>query len=130
MKKVLVFALLALTIVSISSCSKEDRIVGKWKITHASGDLSDDKGGTWTFKEKGTCSFTLFELDFEGEWSISKDNLTIDCSETRNGSKVNISGDFEIDNLTSSEMSLSGEWIVKVDDEKDKIKVSYDFEKK
>lgn len=132
-KKIKLFAtiaLLAIVALSISSCSKESKIEGKWKITKATGsDLSYDKGSTWTFKENGSCTIALWEEDLDGDWSISKDELSIDLEEFEG---FKISGEFTIDELSGSAMSLSGTWTVKdyYDGDTDKEKASYDFEKK
>jgi len=132
-KKIKLFAtiaLLAIVALSISSCSKESKIEGKWKITKVSGDeISDDKGSTWTFKENGSCTIALWEEDWDGDWSISKDELSIELDEMDN---YRISGEFTIDELSSSAMSISGTWTIKdyTEDYTYKEKVSYDFEKK
>lgn len=116
-----------LAMMMFTSCSKEKQIEGKWKITKASGYFSDDKGETWTFKANGKCSCYLDGLDLDGEWSISKDELTIEINEEG----LKITGDFTLDNLSSKEMSISGTWKVKYDDgDSGSWKVSYDFEKK
>lgn len=131
-KKIKLFAtiaLLAIVALSVSSCSKESKIEGKWKITKATGEFSYDKGSTWTFKENGSCTIALGEEDWDGDWSISKDELSIDLEEVDD---IKISGEFTIDELSGSAMSLSGTWTAKDTDEgyTDKEKVSYDFEKK
>ncbi|MBQ7062861.1 MAG: lipocalin family protein [Bacteroidales bacterium] len=122
-------ALLAIAVFAFSSCSKESKIEGKWKITKASADVSDDKGSTWTFKENGSCTIALDEEDWDGDWSISKDELSIDLEEVDD---IKISGEFTIDELSGSAMSLSGTWTIKDIDYGDsyKVKASYDFEKK
>lgn len=102
-----IIALLAVAVVAFSSCTKEKKIVGKWKVTKAKLDgdtLSDMKGAIWTFKENGncTCEFVIGEVD--GEWSISKDDLTIELEQ----GSMTMTCDFTIDELTNSEMELSG----------------------
>lgn len=119
---IMVAFLAAATTMMLTSCSKEKQIEGKWKITHASGDFSDDKGETWTFKSNSSGSFIFYGYDVDGDWSISGDELTIDAK--INGYKL--VGEFTIDKLSSSKMSLSGSW--KVDGEK--MNVTYEFEKK
>lgn len=134
-----IIALLAVAVVTVSSCGKDNKIVGKWKITSASGEFSDDKGEIWTFKDKGTCSIVIGGDTFDGEWSISKDNLTIDIDDR----EITITGDFSIDELKSKSMSLSGEWTAKYQEddyyyyksnskytETVRVKANYDFEKK
>lgn len=133
-----IVALLAVAMVAVSSCGKEKKIVGKWKITSASGELKEDKGETWTFKEKGDCTVVIGGENYDGEWSISGDNLSIDLDEF--DEDIEVSGDFTVDELSSKAMSISGEWIVKYDynydykgskdSETEKIKANYDFEKK
>lgn len=129
-------ALLAAALLMVS-CSKEDKIVGKWKITHASGEFSDCKGDIWTFKDNGKCSgVVVFEDELDFEWSLSNDCLTLEIDEDG----ASIVGEFDIDELSSSEMSLSGEWkysYYEYDYEyggrnlvSGKYKVNYDFEKK
>ena len=126
-------ALLAAAMLMVS-CSKEDKIVGKWKITHASGDFSDDKGSTWNFKDNGKCSIVVGNSDFDGEWSLSNDCLTIDIEYSTSSSEGKVIGEFDIDELSSSEMSLSGQWndswSYNGSRQTRKYKVSYDFEKK
>lgn len=119
---IMVAFLAAATTMILTSCSKEKRIEGKWKITHATGVFSDDKGETWTFKSNRSGSFICSGWDVDGDWSISGDELTIDAK--LQGYKV--VGEFSIDKLNSSKMSLSGSW--KVDGEKENV--TYEFEKK
>ena len=131
-----VIALLAITVATVSSCGKDKKIVGKWKITSATGSFSYDKGETWTFKDNGKCVIVIDNEPYDGEWSVSKDNLTIDIEED----EFTINGDFSIDELKSSSMSLSGEWVAKIDydyyyyksssKETERIRGSYEFEKK
>lgn len=130
-----VIALLAITVATVSSCGKDKKIVGKWKITSATGDFYYDKGERWTFKDNGKCVIVIENHTYDGEWSVSKDNLTIDIEED----EFTINGDFSIDELKSSSMSLSGEWTAKIDDDynfkssskyTERIRGSYEFEKK
>ena len=63
--------------------------------------------------------------DDYGEWSISKDNLTIEVGD--------IIGDFEIDELNSDELSISGEWSeidTRTGEVREIFKSSYNFKKK
>ena len=134
-----IIAILSILVVSVSSCSKEKKIVGKWKVTSATGDFLEDKGNTWTFKENGKCTIPTGELEIDGEWTISSDNLTIDINQplTIEGYNCNIKGtaDFDIETLSNKEMSLSGNVNLKlyyqnVLVESEAMKGSYDFEKK
>lgn len=127
-----VAVLLAATTLMFASCQKtEDKLVGKWKITKAPSDLSDDKGETWTFKEGGSVSFFMGGEDIDGDWSVSNENLTIDGTlDYGEGEKFKISGDFTIDELDKKALSLSGNWTIKFYGESEKIKANYDFEKK
>ena len=135
-KLFLVVALIAATSMMLTSCSKEKRIEGKWKVTRASGDFSDDKGSVWIFKESGDVTFQVNEMDLDGTWYVSGDELTIDYHSDKEG--WDLTGEFSIDDISSREMSLSGIWIEKgYQYESDptsfyteKYKVSYDFEKK
>ena len=121
-----IVALLIAAMVFVSSCSKEKKIIGKWKCTSATGDFKEFKDETVTFKDGGKCTFA----DADGEWSISKDNLTIEAEE--DGDKITF--DFTIDDLSSSEMSLDGTATVKYyydgEYETYKAKGTMDFEKK
>lgn len=123
-KLICMAALVAATIMGITSCSKEDKIVGKWKVTRVTGEIGGEKDDIWTFKENGSCSVVITGIDFDGDWSISKDNLSIDINE--NGYKF--VGDFTIDELSSKELSISGKWTYKNYGES--YKANYDFEKK
>ena len=134
-----IIALLAVAVVAFSSCTKEKKIVGKWKVTKATGDFDGDKGSTWTFKDNGKCTIESGDMEMDGEWSISKDELTIDFDEDRTieGYRVNIKGvaDFDIDDLTNSEMSLDGKVHMKVYYngsllEEETVKGKYELEKK
>ena len=131
MKMIAMVALLAATTMAFMSCSKESKIEGKWKITKAPSELSDDKGETWSFKEGGSGSICFNKHDFDVDWAISKDNLTIEYKEKG----VKLTGDFTIDELKSRTMSLSGKWTIKYTDdykgdETESIKANYEFEKK
>ena len=135
-KLFLVVALIAATSMMLTSCSKEKRIEGKWKVTRASGEFSDDKGSVWTFKESGDVTFQVDEYEYDGTWYVSGDELTI---EYRNDEEnVDLTGEFSIDDISSREMSLSGKWIDKHYETEygeysrvtNKYNVSYYFEKK
>ena len=128
----IVLTMVAITAIMLTSCSKEKRIEGKWKIDRASGEFSDDKGETWTFKSNGTCICYLGGLDLDGEWSLSQDDLSIELDMRDYGYDAKkVLGDFTIDKLSSNEMSISGVWkIMWVDGGSDNSKASYDFEKK
>ena len=127
--KLLGMVALFATAMMLCSCSKESQIVGKWKITKAPSDWSEsDKGETWTFKEGGSCTLFVSGVDLDGDWSVSKDNLTIDLEKYEG---VKITGEFTIDELKSKTMSLSGNWNAKTEGgESRKIKANYEFEKK
>ena len=127
--KLLGMVALFATAMMLCSCSKESQIVGKWKITKAPSELSeDDKGETWTFKEGGSCTVFVYGMDLDGDWSVSKDNLTIDLEKFES---VKLTGDFTIDELKSKTMSLSGSWNFKFEDgNSEKMKANYEFEKK
>lgn len=122
-----IVALLIAAMVFVSSCSKEKKIIGKWKCTSATGNFKEFKDETVTFKEGGKCTF----IDIDGEWSISKDNLTIEIDDD----EVKATCDFTIDDLSSSEMSLDGTMTIKeyhyeYGYETYKIKGTMDLEKK
>lgn len=120
-------ALLAATTMVFMSCSKESKIEGKWKITKASpSEIEDDKGETWTFKEGGSWSGVIDGLDVDGDWTISKDDLTISTKME----SYKVTGEFSIDELKKRSMSLSGKWTVKFDGESESMKANYEFEKK
>ena len=113
------------------SCSKENKIEGKWKIVYASTEFSDDKGETWTFKENKSWSGAIDGLIVDGDWSISKDELTIDVSGQDAGYTYRLTGEFSIDELTGRELSLSGKWTIKWSDgQKNTWSGNYEFEKK
>ncbi len=129
-------ALLAATALMFASCSKDAQIVGKWKITRAASSdwtsVSDDRGETWTFKEKGKGTVIITGSDFDMTWSISSDNLTLDVDGVYlGGEKVRCTGDFVIDELKSKTMTISGNWILKSEGTQvAKHKVTYEFDKK
>ena len=118
------------------SCSKEDKIVGKWKITKVSSELSEDKGESWTFKESKKCSVVIDGVDCDGEWYVSNDELTIYIDENTSWYKdsyfvTKLTGEFSIEELSSKDLSLSGKWKIKWSDgDSESIKVNYEFEKK
>ena len=69
-------------IMCFSSCTKEKKIIGKWKIAYAKEAGYTDKnanGETWTFKENGTFVGYLayFEEEMTAKWSIDGDELII-----------------------------------------------------
>lgn len=128
-----IIALLAVAVVAFSSCTKEKKIVGKWKVTKAKLDgdtLSDMKGAIWTFKENGNCTCEVVESEVDGEWSISKDELTIELEQ----GSMTMTCDFTIDELTNSSMELSGKAkeTSYYDGERytDSYKLEFEFEKK
>ena len=130
-----VVALLAATTMFFVSCSKESQIEGKWKVTRAyssDADFSDDKGETWNFKDGGTGSATLFGMEFDMDWAVSGDNLTIELDGVYySGYRAKCTGDFDIETLNSSDMELEGTWTIKVDGETEaRVKVEYDMDKK
>lgn len=130
MKKIFIIAIVAFTAIMLTSCSKEKRIEGKWKIVRSSGEFSDDTGETWKFNSNGNCICYIGGLDLDGEWSISKDNLAIEIDMRDYGYEVRkVSGDFTIDKLSSNEMSITGVWRSKFSDGNENHKVSYEFEK-
>lgn len=118
-------AFLAVVMVTATSCGKDKKIVGKWKCTNVRGE--GVRGMIWTFKENGDF-FWDEEGDIDedyGEWSISKDNLTIEIWD--------IIGDFTIEELNSDEMSISGEWTeinTRTGEVRERFRSSYDFKKK
>ena len=131
-----IVALMAATTMMLSSCFKETLIVGKWKVSHISSDMNTfdyDEGQTWTFKDNGSCTIFLMGVEIDGEWDISKGTLYIDLDKfyAKDYNEIKIDGEFDIDELNSSEMELSGKWIGKVDGgESESIKVDYRFKKK
>lgn len=117
-------AILAVAMVTVTSCGKEKKIVGKWKCTSVRGE--GWYGMIWKFKDNGEFIWQEDEgEDDYGEWSISKDELRIEVGD--------IIGEFDIDELTSREMSISGEWTeinTRTGEVRERFSSSYDFKKK
>lgn len=119
--------LMLTTVAFMSSCQKnEKKIVGKWKITKAPQDYSNDKGEIWTFKESGNCSIFYDEEELDGEYSVNKNSLSITCKD----GDYRCNFDFDIDVLNKKEMSLSGTVKESTGYYNYSGKVSYDFEKR
>jgi hypothetical protein len=134
-----VVALVAATAIMFTSCSKEKKLEGKWKITKSSTsesgyDFSEAKGESWSFKDNGKCSVHItwtssYKRDYDGTFSVSGNTLSIDLDKDSYGDKVD--GEFDIDELSSKELSISGTWTIKEEGyNPGKVKCSYDFEKK
>ena len=70
-----IVCLVMAAMVAFSSCSKEQQIVGKWKITKAKingENHENDEGETWIFKEGGKCILHFYSADYEGTYSVKK----------------------------------------------------------
>ncbi|MBP5536390.1 MAG: lipocalin family protein [Bacteroidales bacterium] len=142
MKKTKIFVVIAFiaatAMMMLTSCSKEKRIEGKWKITRvsiistSSSDseevewLKGAKDECWTFKANGTGFFVIAsDYQLDGDWSISGDNLTITTEKDSYGIKN--TGDFTIEELNGKVLSINGKW---KDTDGWNAKVSYEFEKR
>lgn len=125
-RNILLVAFLAtITMLLSTSCSNKKRILGIWKITYASTEVSCDQGESWTFKDDGTCTAVLIYDGLEFKWSIDNNNLVM----TSRIDDVDVTGNFSIDKINGKEMSISGKWIESADGEVDSASVSYVFEK-
>ena len=111
---VMVAVIAAVSMLMLTSCSKENRIEGRWVIRRVSDNLmgTGTEGHTWTFRDNRTCLIYLDGEDLEGNWSISGDNLTIGVNYYYNGEDYKFTGDFTITNLGRKELSLTGKWIL------------------
>lgn len=112
-----IVCLVLAAMVAFSSCSKpEKQIIGKWKITKAKyidegyDYGGDDKGESWTFKENGKCILNMMGgYEWYGEYSITKNTLTIDVEWKWEDWHYTLSGDLDIDEFNKNEMAVSGE---------------------
>lgn len=99
------------TLVLFSSCSKDKQIVGKWKITKAIVDGEDasvfEKGKTWEFKDGGKCTLYIDGLDWEGEYTLNDNTLSI-LVEYNGEHQEKISADLTLNEFSKKEMSVSG----------------------
>jgi len=107
-------------IMCFSSCTKEKKIEGKWKITYAKEDGYNDKnaiGETWTFKENGTFVgyLSYFEQEVTAKWSIDGNELIIkggDLEGSESGSGWSDSWEIiytlDIDQLDNKNLVVSG----------------------
>ena len=135
-------ALIAVTTIMFTSCSKENQveqdnqieeekhIEGKWKITKASSTDDDSfsyaRGETWIFKENGKCSIYVmldeeYEEDHDGIWTLIDDKLTIELEpKTYTGTERDHDGNYI---SYTQEMSATGTFdIEKLN--KDKLVIS------
>ena len=97
--------------VAFSSCSKEQQIVGKWKITKAKingENHENDEGETWIFKEGGKCILHFYSADYEGTYSVKKNTLSVDVEDGGSGWKDRYYGDLDLDEFNKNEMAVSG----------------------
>lgn len=101
-------------LVSFSSCSKEQQIVGKWKITKAkfgSYITDDDIWEVWTFKDGGKCTLFISGAEFEGQYSINKNTMYIDVEYDYHdgyGTYAKLTGDLDMEEYNNTEMTVSG----------------------
>lgn len=85
-KRVLVFMLCAVMLLALAACGgkDEEKIVGKWVVTKASIDTRDmnpEELGTritFEFKKDGTFIGEIMGKKYDGKWSGSGDEYTID----------------------------------------------------
>lgn len=109
-----IVCLIMAALVSFSSCSKEQQIVGKWKITKAkfgSYSTDDDIWEAWTFKDGGKCILFISGAEFEGQYSINKNTMFIDVEyyfQDGYGSYAKLTGDLDMEEYNNKEMSVSG----------------------
>ena len=118
-----IVCLVMAAMVAFSSCSKEQQIVGKWKITKAKLDgenIDADEGETWVFKEGGKCILHIEGEDWEGDYSVKKNTLSLDLGNDYKESTITVkrtfSGDLDLDEFSKKEMTVSG-----------KLKFTYDY---
>ena len=137
MKRMLRLTLIAAVamIMCFSSCTKEKKIVGKWKITYAKEDGYNDKNAVseiWNFKENG--SFTGYLSGLEGEitckWIVDGDELTLKGGDME-GSYYEIIYTLDIDEITNKTLVVSGKAKYYEDGElDDSWSVNYELEAK
>lgn len=118
----LLFLAALAVMVCFSSCTKnpEKLIVGKWKVesVRCSDDefgeyFEEDKGETWRFDESGTFKgyLSLLEGDVECDYICDDYSLEMsggDLTMYDDDEKITLSFDFDIDEISKKEMSLSG----------------------
>ena len=106
-----IVCLIMAAMVAFSSCSKEQQIVGKWKITKAKingENRENDEGETWIFKEGGKCILHFYSDDYEGTYSVKKNTLSVDVEVSRSSWKDRYYGDLDLDEFNKNEMAVSG----------------------
>ena len=118
----LLFLAALAVMVCFSSCTKnpEKLIVGKWKVesVRCSDDefgeyFEDDKGETWKFDEDGTFKgyLSLLEGDVECDYICDDYSLELsggDLTMSYGDEKITVVFEFEIEEISRKEMSLSG----------------------
>lgn len=111
-----IVCLIMAALVSFSSCSKEQQIVGKWKITKArlSGfDTTNDLYELWTFKDGGKCVLFIWGDEMEGKYSINNNTLYIDVEfQYNNAYSYRLTGNLDFDEFSQKEMSVSGKVMI------------------
>jgi len=75
-KLLLIFAVMAAV---LTSCGGGPTLVGTWKLDSVSGEelSEDEKGGTMTFNEDGTCENKRGDQTMKAEWKLSDDKKTL-----------------------------------------------------
>lgn len=80
--KVLLIALF--TILGLTSCTKkEEMIVGEWKVsyvTYNDYDRVEGEGEIWSFRDDGSCKFTIKDKIYSGSYFIDGDRVTLRAS--------------------------------------------------
>lgn len=109
-KKIAMLFFVAATMITATSCGKdieEDQVLGTWKFPSELG-YSDLAGGKMEVKSDHTVKFYANSGSISFDWTLDNNHLI--C--TLNRGSVNAQMDMEIKEITSSSMTIEGDYIV------------------
>lgn len=79
-KKIGFIAVLAATLMALTSCSKESLLEDSWKVIdcRVDGEYAPGMyGSIWTFNDGGTCICNFASAILTGNWTLNNNQLTI-----------------------------------------------------